>query len=146
MLRFNSWVGKICWRRDKLPAPVVLGFPCGSPGKESACNVEDQGSIHGLGRYPGERSSYPLQYSSLEKSMDCTVHGVTKSQKGLSDFHLCIHTHTHTHTHTHIHNLYNFIGKVHALRTLQKAWRHAIFRERWRISTNDQFQLVNYVS
>ena len=138
MPRFNSWVGKICWRRDRLPAPVVLGFPCGSAGKESACNVEDLGSVPGLGRSPGERKGYPLQYSSLENSMDCTVHGVTKSQNGLSDFHL--------YTHTHIHNLYNFIGKVHALRTLQKAWRHAIFRERWRISPNDQFQLVYYVS
>ena len=28
--RFHSWVGKIRWRRDRLPAPVSLGFPCGS--------------------------------------------------------------------------------------------------------------------
>ena len=27
--RFNSWVEKICWRRDRLPTPVFLGFPCG---------------------------------------------------------------------------------------------------------------------
>ena len=26
----NSWVGKVCWRRDRLPSPVLLGFPCGS--------------------------------------------------------------------------------------------------------------------
>ena len=31
--------------------------------------------------------SYPLQYSGLENSMDCTVHGVTKSQTRLSNFH-----------------------------------------------------------
>ena len=36
---------------------------------------------------PGERKSYPLQYSGLENSMDSIVHGVTKSQTGLSDFH-----------------------------------------------------------
>ena len=36
---FDSWVGKICWRRDRLPTQVFLGFPCGSAGKESACNV-----------------------------------------------------------------------------------------------------------
>ena len=34
----------------------------------------------GLGRSPGEGKGYPLQYSGLENSMDCIVHGVTKSQ------------------------------------------------------------------
>ena len=34
---FDSWVGKIHWRRDRLPTPVFLGFPCGLAGKESAC-------------------------------------------------------------------------------------------------------------
>ena len=44
------------------------------------------GSIPGLGRSPGEGEGYPLQYSGLENSMDCTVHGVTKSRTQLSDF------------------------------------------------------------
>ena len=44
-------------KRDRLPTPVFLGFPCGSDGKESACNVEDLGSIHVLGRSPGEGKS-----------------------------------------------------------------------------------------
>ena len=39
------------------------GFPCGSAGKESACNVGDLGSIPGLGRSPREGIDYPLQYS-----------------------------------------------------------------------------------
>ena len=47
----------------------------------------DLGSIPGLGRSPGERKDYPLQYSDLEHSMNCIVHGVTKSQKRLSNFH-----------------------------------------------------------
>ena len=38
---FNSWVGKIRWRRNRLPNPVLLGFPCGSADKESACTVGD---------------------------------------------------------------------------------------------------------
>ena len=46
------------------------GFPGDSDGKESTCNVGDLGSIPGLGRYPGEGNSYPLQYSGLENSMD----------------------------------------------------------------------------
>ena len=45
------------------------------------------GSIPGLRRSPGEGKVYPLQYSSLENSLDCVVHGVTKSQTRLSDFH-----------------------------------------------------------
>ena len=64
-----------------------LGFACGSAGKESACNVGDLGLIPGFGRSPGEGKGYPLQYSGLENSMDCIVHGVAKSQTLLSDFH-----------------------------------------------------------
>ena len=51
------------------------------------CNVEDLGSISGLGRSPGEGKGFPLQYSGLENSMNCIDHGVTKSQTQLSDFH-----------------------------------------------------------
>ena len=50
----NSWVGKIPWRRDSISTPVFLGFPCGSAGKESTCNVGNLGLIPGLGRSPGE--------------------------------------------------------------------------------------------
>ena len=62
-----------------------MGFPGGSAGKESACSVGDLGLIPGLGRSPGEGNGYPLQYSGLENSMDCIVHGVAKSRT-LSDF------------------------------------------------------------
>ena len=71
--------GEICWRMDKLPTPVFLGFPCGSGGKESICSVGGLGSIPGLGRSPGEGNGYPLQYSGLENSMDYTVHGHKES-------------------------------------------------------------------
>ena len=64
-----------------------IGFPCGSAGKETACNVGDLSPIPGLRRSPGEGKGYPLQYSSLENSMDCIVHGVANSQTELSDFH-----------------------------------------------------------
>jgi len=72
--QFNSWVGKICWRNDRLLNPLFLGFPAGSAVKESACNVGDLGSIYGLGRLPGVGKGYPLQYSGLENSMDSVVH------------------------------------------------------------------------
>ena len=59
---------------------VFLGFPCGSAGKESACNVGYLGSIPGLGRSPGEGKGYPLKYSGLKNSKDYVVYGVAKSQ------------------------------------------------------------------
>ena len=77
--RFDSWVQKIHWRRDRLPTPVFLGFPSGSAGKESAYNEGDLGSIPGLGISLGEGNSYSLQYSDLENAMDYIVHGVAKS-------------------------------------------------------------------
>ena len=60
---FHSWIGKIHWRRDRLPASVFLGFPCSSAGKESTSNAGDLGLIPGLGRSAGEGKGYPLQYS-----------------------------------------------------------------------------------
>ena len=74
----SSWGGKIRWRRVRLPTPAFLGCPGGSDGKESAHNVEDLGSIPGLGRSPGEGKGHPLQCSCLENSIVCIVHGVAK--------------------------------------------------------------------
>ena len=68
--QLDFWVREIHRRRDRLPTPVFLGFPYGSAGKESTCNVGDLGSVPGLGRSPGEGKGYPLQYSGLENSMD----------------------------------------------------------------------------
>ena len=95
---FNPQVGKIPWRRERLPTSVfwprefhrlyspwgpkefsdtteqlsltLLDFPGGSAGKESTCNAGDLGSIPGLGRSPGERKGNPLQYSCLGSPMD----------------------------------------------------------------------------
>ena len=62
-----------------------------SADKESTCNAGDLGSIPGLETSPGEVQGYPVQYSSLENSMDrggwqATVLAVAKSQKRLSNF------------------------------------------------------------
>ena len=73
---------------------MFLGFPCGSAGKESACNAGDLGSILGLGRSIGEGKDCPLQYAGLENSMDCIVQGVAKSWT-LSDFHFHLFFHFH---------------------------------------------------
>ena len=67
-----------------------MGFPDGSDGKESACNVGDPGSIPGSGRSPREGNGSPLQYYCLENPMDrgargAAVPGVTKSQTQLSN-------------------------------------------------------------
>ena len=63
------------------------GFPDSLVGKGSACNAGDPSLIPGPGRFTGKGISSPLQYSGLVNSMDCIVHGVAKSQTGLSDFH-----------------------------------------------------------
>ena len=71
---------------------LTEGFPCGSAGKESTCNAGDLDSIPGLGRSPGEGKGSPLQYSGLENSKDCIVHGVTVyspwGQTQLSNFYI----------------------------------------------------------
>ena len=60
--------------------PVFLGFPCGSTGKQSACNEGDLGSISGLARSPGEGGKgYISQYSGLENSMDSSPWGCKDS-------------------------------------------------------------------
>ena len=78
--------------KGKLPhLRTSWGFPCGSADIESDCNVGVLGLIPALGRSPGEGKGYPLQYSGLEYSMDCIVHGAGKSQTQLSDFHFPEH-------------------------------------------------------
>ena len=64
-----------------------VGLLGGSDDKASTYNVGDLDSILGLGRSSGEGEGYPLQYSDLENSMGCIVHGVKKSWIQLSDFH-----------------------------------------------------------
>ena len=59
---------------------LLMRVPCGSAGKESAYNAGNLSSILGLGRTPGEGKGYPFQYSGLENSMDCIVHGLAKSR------------------------------------------------------------------
>ena len=87
MLNFSpTFLSSPSQTENQSEAGKFQGFPGGSAGKESACNVGDLGSIPGLGR-SGEWNSYPPQYSGLENSMDCTVHGVEKSRTRLSDFH-----------------------------------------------------------
>ena len=47
-------------------------------GKESVQNAGDVGLIPGWGKSPGEGNGNPFQYSCLENSMDCIVHGVAE--------------------------------------------------------------------
>ena len=65
-------------------APIPEGLRGGGVFSYShACNAGDLGSIPVLGGSPGEGKGYPLQYSVMENSMDCIVHGVAKSQTRL---------------------------------------------------------------
>ena len=80
-VRFLGWEDLL--EKGQTTSPVFSGFPGGSDGEESTCNAGHLGLIPGLGRFPGEGNSYPLQYSGLENSMDrgawqATVHGVAE--------------------------------------------------------------------
>ena len=63
-----------------LVAQLVKNPPAKKKKKESTCNAGDLGSVPGLGKCPEEGKGYPHQYYGRENSMDCIVHGVTKSQ------------------------------------------------------------------
>ena len=78
---------------EKTQLPFLMGFPDSSVGKRSPCNVGDLGSIPWLGISPGEGKGYPFQYSGLENSTDCTVHG---SQRNGHDWVTFIHSLTAT--------------------------------------------------
>ena len=56
--------------KSEMPFSYSQAPPGGSDGKESTCNARDPSSIPGLGKSPGERNGYSLQYSCLENSMD----------------------------------------------------------------------------
>ena len=75
----NFWIVMPSSRKD---ASLVAQLVKNPPAIEG-----DLGSIPGLGRSHGEGKGYPLQYSGLENTMDGIVHGVSKSQMQLSDFH-----------------------------------------------------------
>ena len=71
---------------DMYPVNTNKGFPDSSVGKDFASSAGEPSSIPGSGRSTGEGIDYPLQYSGLENSMDCIVHGVAKSWTRMSDF------------------------------------------------------------
>ena len=75
VLLFSSYLSAYL-KREIIETIQTLVLPCDSAGKESTCNEGDLSSIPGLGRSPREGKGYPLQYSGLENSMDCIVHGV----------------------------------------------------------------------
>ena len=78
---FSPWNGRLSYIDSNVPSflnfSLEAGFPCGSAGKESACNAGDLGSIPRLGRCPGGGHGNPLQYSYLEN-----LHG----QRSLADY------------------------------------------------------------
>ena len=92
--QFESWAGKIPWRRDKLPTPVCLGFPSGSDGKESACNVEDLGLILSW-KDPLEKGiathssilAWPAEFHGLYRPLGCKELDTTEQ---LSLTHICV--------------------------------------------------------
>ena len=78
---YNRGGGEPEGRKENIFKLIFHGLPGSSgTGKESGCNAGDPSSIPGSGRSTGEGIGYPLQYYSLENSMDCIIHGVAKNQ------------------------------------------------------------------
>ena len=67
---------------------IQSGLSCGSAGKRICLQCGRPGFDTWVGKIPWRRNGNPLQYSGLENSMNCIVHGVTKSRTQLSDFHV----------------------------------------------------------
>ena len=64
-----QFLGQEDLENNRLHTAVLLGFPCGSAGKESACKVGDLGSIPGLGRSPGEGKGSSVLAWRIPQSM-----------------------------------------------------------------------------
>ena len=79
---------------EKIVYPLLVGILNGSLASKNSMRAPQKVKhdvitlVPGLGRSPGEGKGYPLQYSGLENSMDCIVHGAAKSWTWLSDIHL----------------------------------------------------------
>ena len=71
----ETWVGKYPWRRDRLPTLVFLGFPCGSAGKESACNAGDLGWEDPLEEATATHSSILTWRIPMDRGIS-RIHGV----------------------------------------------------------------------
>ena len=85
--QFNSWAGKICWRRDDYPLQYSWASLVAQLVKNPPAMQETWVWSLGWEWLPGERKGYSLQYSGLENSMGYIVHGIAKSWTWLSDFH-----------------------------------------------------------
>ena len=81
--RFDSWVRKIPWRRDRLPTPVFTGFPRGSDSKEFAFNATRVQSVDWddtLEKDMATHSSIPAWRIPMDREAYwATVHEVAKS-------------------------------------------------------------------
>ena len=88
-LRSSTWLSPdLLTTRPVSLNPQILGFPCNSVSKESACNAGDPGLIPGWERSPGEGNGSPFQYSCPKNPMDreawqATVHAVTRVRRDL---------------------------------------------------------------
>ena len=86
-IRHNKKGSKFRWSNTETSYTTLIsrGLPLWLSRKLIHLQYGDLGLIPGLGRFPGEGKGYPLPYSDLENSMDCIVHGVTKSWTRLRD-------------------------------------------------------------
>ena len=68
----------LCFNINLFICILTYGFPGGSVVKNLPADAGNTSLVPGLGRSPGGGQGNPLQYSGLENSMDCIVHGVAE--------------------------------------------------------------------
>ena len=76
----QTWVGKICWRRDRLSTPIFLDFPCGSAGKESHLQCGRPGFDPWVGRIPWRKERLPTPVFWPGEFHGLYIYEITKSQ------------------------------------------------------------------
>ena len=108
-----------------------MDFTSGPAGKESACNAGDLGLIPGLGRSPRGGKGHPLQYSGLENSMGCIIHGIAKSWTWLSDFHFTSYIYVYIYIHIQYSGKESYSAKLRrtCFMNFHKKWLPIIFQE-----------------
>ena len=86
---FDSWVRKTCWRRDRPTHSSILGLSWWLSWQRIHLQCGRSGFDPWVGKIPWRRERLPTSvfWPGEFMAMNCMVHGVTKSQAQLSDFH-----------------------------------------------------------
>ena len=102
-----------------------MGFPYGSAGKESTCNVGDVGSIPGLGRPPGEGKSV-THSSVLAWRIPWTIQSMESQRVGHDTMYNRVHIRTDSNLFIFIAEYYSIVYMYHSFLIHSSVDRHLV--------------------